>query len=87
MKKAEAQGRLIIKDVIADNFLQQLLISPKDYSVVATLNLNGITYQMLPQHRLAALGLRPAPISIISPAMLFLRLLMALRQGLQIQIP
>jgi len=41
MKKAEAQGRLIIKDVIADNFLQQLLISPKDYSVVATLNLNG----------------------------------------------
>ncbi len=41
LKKAEAQGRLIIKDVIADNFLQQLLISPKDYSVVATLNLNG----------------------------------------------
>ncbi len=41
LKKAEAQGRLIIKDVIADNFLQQLLIAPKDYSVVATLNLNG----------------------------------------------
>ncbi len=41
LKKAEAQGRLIIKDVIADNFLQQILISPKDYSVVATLNLNG----------------------------------------------
>jgi isocitrate dehydrogenase len=41
MKKAEAQGKLIIKDVIADNFLQQILISPKDYSVVATLNLNG----------------------------------------------
>jgi len=41
MKKAEAQGKLIVKDVIADNFLQQLLISPRDYSVVATLNLNG----------------------------------------------
>ncbi len=41
LKKAEAQGKLIIKDVIADNFLQQLLLSPKDYSVVATLNLNG----------------------------------------------
>ncbi len=41
MKRAEAQGKLIIKDVIADNFLQQLLLSPKDYSVVATLNLNG----------------------------------------------
>ena len=41
MKSAEAAGKLIIKDVIADNFLQQILISPKDYSVVATLNLNG----------------------------------------------
>ncbi len=41
MKHAEAQGKLIIKDVIADNFLQQILIAPKDYSVVATLNLNG----------------------------------------------
>ena len=41
MKKAEASGKLIVKDVIADNFLQQILISPKDYSVVATLNLNG----------------------------------------------
>ncbi len=41
MKNAEATGKLIINDVIADNFLQQILISPKDYSVVATLNLNG----------------------------------------------
>ena len=41
LKKAESQGKLIIKDVIADNFLQQILLSPKDYSVVATLNLNG----------------------------------------------
>ncbi|MBN2888588.1 MAG: NADP-dependent isocitrate dehydrogenase, partial [Deltaproteobacteria bacterium] len=31
----------IIKDVIADNFLQQILLRPEDYSVVATLNLNG----------------------------------------------
>lgn len=41
MKSEESLGKLIIKDVIADNFLQQILISPKDYSVVATLNLNG----------------------------------------------
>ncbi len=41
MKNAEALGKLIVKDVIADNFLQQILLSPKDYSVVATLNLNG----------------------------------------------
>jgi isocitrate dehydrogenase len=41
MKKAIAEGKIIIKDVIADNFLQQILLAPKDYSVVATLNLNG----------------------------------------------
>jgi isocitrate dehydrogenase len=36
-----AHKKLIIKDVIADNFLQQILLAPEDYSVVATLNLNG----------------------------------------------
>lgn len=41
MKLAQASGKLIIKDVIADNFLQQILLAPQDYSVVATLNLNG----------------------------------------------
>lgn len=40
-KEAEAAGKIIIKDIIADNFLQQILLAPKDYSVVATLNLNG----------------------------------------------
>lgn len=41
MKHAALAGKIIIKDVIADNFLQQILLAPKDYSVVATLNLNG----------------------------------------------
>ena len=41
MKAAEATGKVVVKDVIADNFLQQILLAPKDYSVVATLNLNG----------------------------------------------
>ncbi len=41
MSQAQAQGRILIKDVIADNFLQQILLAPADYSVVATLNLNG----------------------------------------------
>ncbi|MBN6746171.1 NADP-dependent isocitrate dehydrogenase, partial [Acidithiobacillus sp. MC2.1] len=40
-QRAVADGKLIIKDVIADNFLQQILLRPEDYSVVATLNLNG----------------------------------------------
>lgn len=33
--------QIVIKDVIADAFLQQILLRPKEYSVVATLNLNG----------------------------------------------
>jgi len=41
MKAASVAGKVIIKDVIADNFLQQILLAPQDYSVVATLNLNG----------------------------------------------
>ncbi|TPG72435.1 NADP-dependent isocitrate dehydrogenase [Hymenobacter nivis] len=40
-KQAQDQGKLIIKDSIADAFLQQILLRPAEYSVVATLNLNG----------------------------------------------
>jgi isocitrate dehydrogenase len=41
LKKAESEGKVIIKDVIADAFLQQILTRPSEYSVIATLNLNG----------------------------------------------
>ncbi|OJU78429.1 MAG: NADP-dependent isocitrate dehydrogenase [Bacteroidetes bacterium 47-18] len=41
LKAAKAEGRIIVDDVIADNFLQQILLNPQNYSVVATLNLNG----------------------------------------------
>ncbi|MDR1170996.1 MAG: NADP-dependent isocitrate dehydrogenase [Bacteroidales bacterium] len=34
-------GQLAVKDVIADAFLQNTLLRPEDYSVIATLNLNG----------------------------------------------
>ncbi len=37
----ELPGGIVIKDVIADNFLQQILLRPKEYDVIATLNLNG----------------------------------------------
>ncbi len=40
-KSAIANNKIIIKDVIADAFLQQILTRPADYSVIATLNLNG----------------------------------------------
>jgi isocitrate dehydrogenase len=41
MKAAVKAGKIIIKDVIADAFLQQILTRPAEYSVIATLNLNG----------------------------------------------
>lgn len=41
MRIAGVGGKVIIKDAIADNFLQQALLAPQNYSVIATLNLNG----------------------------------------------
>jgi len=41
MRIAAIGGKVIIKDSIADNFLQQALLAPQDYSIIATLNLNG----------------------------------------------
>ncbi len=41
MKLPEDKGGIIIKDVIADAFLQQILLRPAEYDVVTTLNLNG----------------------------------------------
>ncbi|UOQ54837.1 NADP-dependent isocitrate dehydrogenase [Hymenobacter cellulosivorans] len=40
-KAALESGKLLIKDSIADAFLQQILLRPAEYSVIATLNLNG----------------------------------------------
>jgi isocitrate dehydrogenase len=40
-KRAILAGKIIVKDVIADAFLQQILTRPAEYSVIATLNLNG----------------------------------------------
>lgn len=41
MRIASVGGKVIIKDSIADNFLQQALLAPQNYSIIATLNLNG----------------------------------------------
>ncbi len=40
-KNPKTGREVVIKDVIADNFLQQILLRPEDYDVIATLNLNG----------------------------------------------
>ena len=39
--EAVSKGKIIIKDVIADAFLQQILTRPDEYDVIATMNLNG----------------------------------------------
>ena len=41
MAEAKKQNKIIIKDVIADAFLQQILTRPSEYDVIATMNLNG----------------------------------------------
>lgn len=41
LKNPKNGKNIVIKDVIADAFLQQILLRPADYSVIATLNLNG----------------------------------------------
>jgi isocitrate dehydrogenase len=41
LKHPNSGKEIVVKDVIADAFLQQILLRPEDYSVIATLNLNG----------------------------------------------
>ncbi len=40
-KNPKSGKEIVVKDVIADAFLQQILLRPKEYEVIATLNLNG----------------------------------------------
>lgn len=41
MKVKAPHGDIVVKDVIADAFLQQILLRPAEYDVIATMNLNG----------------------------------------------
>ena len=41
LKNPKSGKEIVVKDVIADAFLQQILLRPAEYSVIATLNLNG----------------------------------------------
>ena len=41
MKFKAPHGDIVVKDVIADAFLQQILLRPAEYDVIATMNLNG----------------------------------------------
>ena len=54
-----AAGRLVIKDCIADAFLQNALLRPEDYSVVATLNLNGDYISDMLAAQVGGIGIAP----------------------------
>lgn len=54
-----ASGRLVIKDCIADAFLQNALLRPEDYSVIATLNLNGDYISDMLAAQVGGIGIAP----------------------------
>lgn len=50
---------LIVKDVIADAFLQQILLRPKEYDIIATLNLNGDYFSDALAAQVGGIGIAP----------------------------
>jgi len=52
-------GKIMIKDVIADAMFQQVLLRPKEYSVIATMNLNGDYLSDALAAQVGGLGLAP----------------------------
>ena len=59
MKNPNTGKQIVIKDVIADNMLQQLLTRTKDYDVIATLNLNGDYMSDAAAAQVGGLGMAP----------------------------
>ena len=53
------EGKVLIKDVIADNMFQQLLLRPEEYDVLATTNLNGDYLSDAAAAQIGGLGVAP----------------------------
>jgi isocitrate dehydrogenase len=71
-KAAVDNGALVIKDVIADAFLQQILLRPADYDVIATLNLNGDYISDALAAMVGGIGIAPgANINYVNGAAIF----------------
>lgn len=69
---ALAAGKILIKDAIADAFLQQILTRPSEYSVIATLNLNGDYISDALAAEVGGIGIAPgANINYISGKAIF----------------
>lgn len=54
-----SSGRLVVKDLICDAFLQNALLKPEEYSVVATLNLNGDYISDMLAAQVGGIGIAP----------------------------
>ena len=54
-----AEGRLVINDIIVDAFLQNALLKPQDYEVIATLNLNGDYISDMLAAQVGGIGIAP----------------------------
>ncbi|OOY99201.1 NADP-dependent isocitrate dehydrogenase [Solemya velum gill symbiont] len=59
LKNPKTGTEITIKDVIADNFLQQILLRPEEYDVIATLNLNGDYVSDALAAQVGGIGLAP----------------------------
>ncbi|MCB0523085.1 MAG: NADP-dependent isocitrate dehydrogenase [Saprospiraceae bacterium] len=69
---ALAEGKLLVKDSIADAFLQQILLRPSEYDMVATLNLNGDYLSDALAAQVGGIGIAPgANINYISGHAIF----------------
>ncbi len=53
------EGRLVVNDCICDAFLQNALLKPRDYSVIATMNLNGDYVSDLLAAQVGGIGIAP----------------------------
>ncbi len=56
---ASAEGKILIKDRIADNMLQQILLRPSEYDIIATPNLNGDYLSDAAAAQVGGLGIAP----------------------------
>ena len=59
MTNPDTGKEIIIKDVIADAFLQQILLRPREYDVIATMNLNGDYISDALAAQVGGIGLAP----------------------------
>lgn len=72
LKEAKQAGKVIIKDRIADIFLQEILIHPEQYDVIATLNLNGDYISDALAAQVGGIGIAPgANMNLISGHAIF----------------